>query len=79
MYENFKVLCSQHLIRAETGEPHSAKNQCTVSYAKSVQTDILLRSYNRLLSLTEFLYNITCAMVHISGPDNVLADAGSRA
>ncbi|KAG6954449.1 hypothetical protein JG688_00012333 [Phytophthora aleatoria] len=39
----------------------------------------LAQMYNRLLALAEFNYSLVCTAKHISGVDNVMANAGSRA
>ncbi|EGZ22186.1 hypothetical protein PHYSODRAFT_495546, partial [Phytophthora sojae] len=37
------------------------------------------RLYNRLISVSEFRYSLTCSAAHIAGEENVMADAGFRA
>ncbi|OWZ10748.1 LOW QUALITY PROTEIN: hypothetical protein PHMEG_00016354 [Phytophthora megakarya] len=39
----------------------------------------IARTYNRLISVAEFWYSLTCSAAHIAGEQNVMADAGSRA
>jgi len=39
----------------------------------------IARMYNRLISLSEFRYSLTCSARHIPGDENTMADAGSRA
>ncbi|OWZ06505.1 hypothetical protein PHMEG_00021235 [Phytophthora megakarya] len=36
------------------------------------------RMYNRLISISEFRYSLTCSAQHIAGKHNTMADAGSR-
>ncbi|OWY98434.1 LOW QUALITY PROTEIN: hypothetical protein PHMEG_00030802 [Phytophthora megakarya] len=55
-------------------------NTSAVSWAQSRSSrHPLALLYNRLLSLAEFNYSLSCTAEHIPGCDNTVVDAGSRA
>jgi hypothetical protein len=55
-------------------------NRSAVSWARRrASRQPLAQLYNRLLSLAEVNYSLTCTAEHVAGVENIMADAGSRA